>query len=55
MTPDEFEKLSPEKKAAAIEHHNEHVREWRARCARCGAELRGTLSKIREHSCVDPR
>lgn len=49
MTPEEFEALSPEKRAEAVAHNDENVRMWRATCQVCGASLLGTLADIRKH------
>ena len=47
MTPEEFEKLPARDRQAAIDDHNENVREWSTTCPICGHHMRGTLQEIR--------
>lgn len=53
MTPEEFEELSSEEKTAAIEHNDEHVRQWRGTCQLCRKALTGTRAELREHKCAN--
>lgn len=36
----------------SIEAANAEAVNWRGRCRQCGAELHGTLEKLREHRCA---
>jgi hypothetical protein len=51
MTPEEFEALPRGEQLAAIEHNDEHVRQWRAVCQLCKRPVSGTLAEIRRHEC----
>jgi hypothetical protein len=54
MKQEEFDAL---KEAAAqptpeqVEDYNETLRQWRAKCRKCGVPLVGTLAYIRGHKC----
>ncbi len=51
MTPEEFDQLDAAKKSAAIDYHNEEVRQWVAKCIRCGFKNIGTLKELRGKPC----
>jgi hypothetical protein len=47
MTPEDFEKLSPQAKEAAVAEHDENVRVYRTQCQICKYVKVGTLAEIR--------
>lgn len=53
MTPEEFEKLDPAAQQAAVEHHNENVRQYWVYCRVCGKKHFGTLAELRRLGCGD--
>lgn len=52
LTPEEqFEKLDPATKAAAITKHQTEVMVWTGNCRRCGTEISGSLAAIKGKPC----
>ena len=45
--------LPEAKRLELIEYNDEYVRDWRATCQVCKAQLRGTRRSIRNHVCDD--